>query len=306
MNKWTKYYVDAKKMGKKTLSYSQLNMYSQCPKHWELQYIQKKGKWDPTIFNIFGTAIHECIQDFLETMYASTAKAAEAMPLSAMLKQNMYDLYKEEVEKNKGIHFSTSDDLKEIYFQGVDILDYLVKHRNKYFTKKNTELLGIEMPIFVESETNSNIMIFGFLDVVLKEDDKIKILDLKTSTWGWSKNEKKKNGDQLRLYKKYFAKQYDVEEKDITVEYLIVKRKMYEDLDFPQKRFQVYEPANGKPSLNKMEKKLSGFISNVYNADGSYSESAEFPATPGEKNCNCKWCPFIKDYDLCPKELRKR
>ena len=41
MNKWTEYYTKAKKAGKKTISYSQLNLYSNCPKHWELQYKKK-------------------------------------------------------------------------------------------------------------------------------------------------------------------------------------------------------------------------------------------------------------------------
>ena len=279
MDKQLEYYVKAKKAGKKTISYSQLNMYYSCPKNWQLQYKQKIKKWEPTIFGVFGTAIHECIQEFLTTMYNSTAKAAEALPLAAMLKTQMYE--------------------------GVDILDYLVKNRSKYFTKKNTELVGIEMPIFIESEANSNVLIFGFLDVVLKEGDRIKILDLKTSTWGWSKAEKKRNGDQLRLYKKYFAKQYDVKESDIDVEYLIVKRKLYENMDFPQKRFQVYKPAAGKPSINKLEKKVSGFINSVYNMDGTFKDGGEFPATPGLKNINCKWCPFVKNYELCPKESRK-
>ena len=305
MEKHTEYYLKAKKMGKKTISYSQFNMYSQCPKHWELQYIKKLGKWDPTIFNVFGTAIHEVIQEFLEVMYGETAKKAEALPLAQMLKQTMFDLYKKEVEKAKGEHFSTADDLQDIYYQGVDILDYLVKNRGKYFSKKNTELLGIEMPIFMETETNPNIIVFGFMDVVLKEGDKIRILDLKTSTWGWSKAEKKKNGDQLRLYKRYFSKQYDVPESDINVEYLIVKRKLYENMDFPMKRFQVYEPANGKPSLNKMSKKLDNFVDSVFNMDGTYKTDAEYPAITGEKNCNCRWCPFVKDYDTCPKEARK-
>ena len=303
MNKWTEYYTKAKKAGKKTISYSQLNLYSNCPKHWELQYKKKLGKWEPTIFNVFGTAIHECIQEFLTVMYSSTAKAAEALPLASKLQKQMYDLYKKEVQKT-GEHFSTPDDLKSIYYEGVDILDYLVKHRGKYFAKKNTELVGIEMPIFVESETNSNVMIFGFLDIVLKEGDRIKILDLKTSTWGWTKAEKKRNGDQLRLYKKYFSKQYDVPESEIDVEYLILKRKFYEGFDFPQKRFQVYKPAAGKPSLNKMEKKLTTFISEVYNMDGSFKDRTDFPANPGLKNINCKWCPFAKDYEACPKENR--
>jgi len=303
MEKYTNYYIKAKKAGKKTISYSQLNLYNQCPKSWELQYIHKHKSWEPTIFNVFGTAIHECIQEFLTVMYNSTAKAAEALPLAKSLQAQMYDLYQKEVKKT-GEHFSTPDDLKSIYYEGVDILDYLVKNRGKYFTKKNTELVGIEMPIFTESESNSNILIFGFLDVVLKEGDRIKILDLKTSTWGWSKGEKKKNGDQLRLYKKYFSKQYDVPESNIDVEYLILKRKLYENMDFPQKRFQLYKPSAGKPSLNKMEKKLTGFIENVYNMDGTFRDKAQFPATSGVKNASCKWCPFIKNYELCPKENR--
>ena len=142
------------------------------------------------------------------------------------------------------------------------------------------------------------------MDVVLKVGDKIKILDLKTSTWGWSKAEKKKNGDQLRLYKKYFSKQYGVDEKDITVEYLIVKRKLYENMDFAIQRFQTYEPSNGKPSINKLEKKLSNFINEAFNMDGSHKEGVTFPATAGPKNCNCRWCPFAKNQELCPKEER--
>ena len=57
MEKHNEYYFKAKRMGKKTISYSQFNMYSQCPKHWELQYIKKLGKWDPTIYNVFGQAM---------------------------------------------------------------------------------------------------------------------------------------------------------------------------------------------------------------------------------------------------------
>jgi hypothetical protein len=305
MEKNIHYYAKAKKAGKKTISYSQLSMYTDCPKNWELQYKQKLKKWEPTIFGVFGTAIHECIQEFLTVMYSSTAKLAEALPLANMLKTNMYNLYEKEVAKT-GKHFSTADDLKSMYYEGTDILDYLVKHRSKYFNRKDTELVGIEMPIFIESEANSNIMILSFLDVVLKVNDRIKILDLKTSTWGWGKGEKKKNGDQLRLYKKYFAKQYEIPESEIDVEYLIMKRKLYEDMDFAQKRFQVFKPAAGKPSINKLEKKVSGFINNVYNMDGSFKEDASFPATPGLKNCNCKWCPFAKNYEVCPKENRIR
>ena len=54
-----------------------------------------------------------------------------------------------------------------------------------------------------------------------------------------------------------------------------------------------------------MSKKLDNFVDNVFNMDGTYKTDSEFPAIAGEKNCNCRWCPFAKDYNVCPKEARK-
>ena len=50
----------------------------------------------------------------------------------------------------------------------------------------------------------------------------------------------KNKTDQLLLYKSFYSKQHDVPLDRIDVEYFIVKRKLYEGMDFPQRRVQTF------------------------------------------------------------------
>jgi hypothetical protein len=303
--------IKARMMGKKTISYSQFNMYKQCPHHWRLSYIDGHKVFEPSIFLTFGTAMHEVLQEYLQTMYDTTAKAADELPLEANLKGKMATLYKESVEDNDGKHYSSKDELTEFYYDGCDIIDFFKKKRGAYFSKKNCELVGIEMPLLVETDENEKIMMMGFQDIVIKESyqngiEKLKILDIKTSTFGWREGQKRDNGDQLRIYKKYFSKQYNVPEENIEIEYFIVKRKLYENCDFPQRRVQIYRPPSGKPSMNKTSRSLAEFIKTAFTKDGKHNKDREYPAISGKNNKNCKWCEFKSNYDLCPKQNRMK
>ena len=68
---------EAKKLGKKVISNSQIKSYKQCPHKWKTMYIDGNKEYQPSIFFVFGTAIHETLQEFLRVMYSKTAKAAE-------------------------------------------------------------------------------------------------------------------------------------------------------------------------------------------------------------------------------------
>ena len=297
---------EAKRRGKKMISNSQIKTYTQCPHKWKTMYIDGNKQYQQSIFFTFGTAMHETLQHFLSVMYSQTAKAAESLDLPKLLKDNMQIAYKSALKRNKGEHFTTKFDLEDIYKQGVSILEEFVKKRGIHFSKKNAQLLGIEIPILIESDVNENILIGGFLDVVMKEHDKIKIYDIKTSYKTWDKKKKKDGAFQLRLYKKYFAKQYEVDEEDVDIEFFIVKRNVYENCDFPQSRIQKFSPASGKPTMSKTGKVVDDFITSVFNNDGSYNTEREYEATAGVKGHNCKYCPFKTNYDLCPKEFRIR
>ena len=119
----------------------------------------------------------------------------------------------------------------------------------------------------------------------------IKIIDIKTSTMGWNKWMKKDENktQQLLLYKQFYSKQYNHPIENIEVEYFIVKRKLYENLDFPQKRVQKFSPASGTVSMNKVAKRLDTFIDLAFDEEGEKTPK-NIVATPSKKAC--RWCEF--------------
>tara|TARA_Y100000356_G_scaffold135100_1_gene146568 strand:- start:13151 stop:14068 length:918 start_codon:yes stop_codon:yes gene_type:complete len=292
--------IQARKQGKTTISYSQLNMYKSCPLQWKLAYLDKIRDFEPNMFLVFGTAMHEVLQKYIHIMYNDSIVSADKLDLHKMLSDNMSAEYTLRVKEFDGKHFSCKEEMEEFYLDGIEILDYFKRKRGAYFSKKNTELVGIEMPILHEVENNDKLMVMGFADLVLKEGDRLKIIDIKTSIYGWKPKKKKAEGDQLRLYKRYFSKQYDVDESLIDLEYFIVKRKLYKNLDFPQRRIQTYLPPAGKPSMNKTTKLLNEFISNAFTKDGKRNKEGNYPAY----KTGCTYCPFKTRHDLCPPKNR--
>ena len=274
------------------ISYSQYSMWAQCPHRWKTAYIDGKREFSDSIHTLFGTSMHEVIQGFLTVMYEDTAKAAEALPLEDMLRTRMKRNFESVLENNGGEMFCTEKDMVEFYGHGVDILNFIRKKRAQYFSKKGYELIGIEVPL--EYDLPNNIKFIGYIDVVIKDTvrDVIKIYDIKTSTMGWNKYMKadKNKTDQLLLYKQFYSKQFNHPMDKIEVEYFIVKRKLYENVDFPQRRVQKFTPANGKPSINQVVKRLDEFMSESFKSDGEYNTEHIYRKEPSKKNC--RFCDF--------------
>ena len=305
MNKFLKYNQREPVKGDKKISYSQYAMYSSCPKHWELAYVKGLRTFNQSIHTIFGTAFHETVQNYLTVMFEQSVVKANQIDINKYLADQMHSLYKEAVEKMDGKHFSTERELNEFYSDGIAILDWFKKKRGQYFSAKNEELLGIEVPIYHPvNETNDKVMMLGYLDIVVrdKRDGKITIIDIKTSTMGWNKYQKadKTKTSQLVLYKKYFAEQYGFDVEKIDIKYMIMKRKLIDGAMFPQKRVTEFMPASGKPTRNKLTASIKSFVDLNFAPDGSYIDK-EHVAVAGKNNKHCKWCEFKDQLDLCPK-----
>ena len=236
--------------------------------------------------------MHEVIQTFLTVMYEDTAKAAEALPLPEMLRIRMKRNYEDALTKNGGVEFCAQADMVEFYKHGLLILDFIKKKRAQYFSKKGYELVGIEVPL--EYDLPNGVKFIGYIDVVIRDTvrDVIKIYDIKTSTMGWNKYMKadKIKTDQLLLNKQFYSKQFNHPMDRIEVEYFIVKRKLYENLDFPQKRVQKFAPANGTPSINQVTKRLSEFMEECFKPDGEYNTEHIYSKVASKKNC--RFCDF--------------
>ena len=117
----------ARKMGKKTISYSQVSKYNNCPLSWKLEKIDKHQRFEPNMFLVFGTAFHETLQTYIDTMYKQTATAADKLDLPKMLKDKMTEVYTENLKDLDGKHFSNPEEMQEFYSDGLAILDWFKK-----------------------------------------------------------------------------------------------------------------------------------------------------------------------------------
>ena len=273
------------------ISYSQFSQWDQCPRKWKLMYVDNLRDFKGNIHTLFGTSMHEVLQTYLTVMYNDTIKMADALPLDEMLLKRMKHNYKKVVESMNGEEITTKAEMEEFYFHGLTILEWFKKKRNMYFSKKGYELVGIEVPLNVP--VTDTIKFIGYMDVVLynTQTGRYKIIDIKTSTMGWNKWQKadKKKTNQLLLYKQFYSLEKNIPIDKIDVEYFIVKRKLYENLDFPQRRVQLFSPASGKPSINKVMRSLESFVDNSF-VEGKYNRQGTFPTRPDKKNC--RYCEF--------------
>lgn len=294
-----------KREDQKNISFSQFSVYESCPYRWYLTYAKGNYLFSASINTVFGTAIHEAIQQYLKILFEDSAKEANRSDMLGLFERKLKEEYSKEVENNGGIHFSSKKEMIEFYEDGVQILEYFRKKRQLYFSNRDQELLGMEIPLSVEIKDDSDVFLFnGYIDLVYrdKQDGKIYIEDLKTSTKGWSKYEKsdETKQSQLLLYKKFFAKQYGFDVADIIPRFRILKRKLWENVEFPQSRIQVHEPANGTAKMNGAIQRLNVFINECFDSSGVAKEK-EHVKKPSANNC--RFCPFSDRPDLCDKKL---
>jgi len=287
--------------GEKTISFSQMQMYSECPRKWALHY--KEGLYPSSfsIYLIFGTAIHEVLQHYLTVFYEEGGTKADELDLETMFQEKFSNLYRKDYEANNRQHYSSPTEMGEFFEDAIEILNFVKKKRGEYFSKRGWYLVGCEVPIVIlPNKVYRNVIYKGFLDLVLYHEptNEFHIYDIKTSTRSWSDREKKNEVkiSQLILYKEFFAQQFNIPVDSIKVEYFIVKRKLYEESEFVQKRVQQFVPASGKIKLTKARTLLNNFIEECFNPDGSY-KTVEHNPNPGKQ---CEWCPFSKNKDLCP------
>jgi hypothetical protein len=291
----------------KLVSFSQYSKYQKCPHAWELEYPLQHKVSSESIYLVYGTAMHNVIQSWLEVCYTKTAKLANDMDLNSMLLNEMKEEYLKRTTAC-GYHFSTKEELGTFFSDGCQILNYLKKKRSLYFSRKNMKLMGIELPLLMPiDKTRPNVKLTAHLDLVFY-DTKMKkyiIIDIKTSKNGWNKYKKKDKNttDQLLLYKKYFCERFDIDPKSVQIVYFILRQKIDPDSLWPIKRISEFSPSDGSVSLNRVKKSFQNFIDECFDENGQYRDR-KHPAIAGPNYYNCRFCPYNDKLDLCPKENR--
>jgi hypothetical protein len=230
-------------------------------------------------------------------MYNVSKKQALTLNLEQMLYNQLVEHFTKENDKMEdGMFPCTKEELGEFYEDGKLILQYFRNKLDKLYSKSGFKLVAIEMPL--NAEIKPGVHFIGFIDIVLEDlsDNSIIIIDLKTSTKGWSDYQKKDavKTSQMLLYKKFYSEKYNIPLDKVKVEYQILKRKIFEGADFPIPRISKFVPANGKPSVNKAWNGFMEFVDSVFGENGEIIQG-NFPPTKGKQ---CDWCEF-KTRKLC-------
>lgn len=284
----------------KHISYSQLSSFATCQRQWYWTYVKNLAPYQPSIHAVFGTAMHETIQTWLETLYYGKVKDAMSMDLDQLLYDNMIKSYKANKVMNSHQHFSSSEELTQFWIDGKHIISWLKKNRNVYFTRNTMELAGIETLLY--QELRPGVKFKGFIDLVFYHplSDRWTIMDIKTSTSGWNDNAKKddKRLSQILLYKEFFSKQFDIPIDKIDVEYFILKRRVPKDAEYAamERRVQTFTPPSGKIKRGKAISMMNEFVETAVDINGEYIEK-EYPTNPSKWNCN--FCAF-REMKICP------
>lgn len=276
----------------KHISYSSLSTYNKCPKKWELMYLRNEIPFTQNIYTCFGTAMHETLQTYLETLYYDKVKTANDININQLLYDNMIKSYKSGKAINGHTHFSSAEQLQEFWLDGKHILEFIKKKRAAYFSTKTAKLAGIETLLY--QEIRPGVVFKGLVDLIFyhPNTDRWTVMDIKTSTRGWNDTYKKNPNltAQVILYREFFAKQFGIDKDKIDVEFFIVKRRVPAEAEFAsqQRRVQEFTPASGPRKTKQVIESMNKFISDVLDSDNNYIDK-DYPCASPLGKCNeCK------------------
>ena len=158
------------------LSSSKISTYNRCSYKYRLKYIDKVPEQRTRATSEFGSIIHSILEE-----YHSLSKEKQT-------KDILLDLLEKHWRENSFEYRLRADEFKK---QGEDILcDYF-----NYISKNQPDVVGVEN-YFSYTMNDINVSISGKIDRIDKVEDKLNIVDYKTSR----KKEKAAKNMQMALY----------------------------------------------------------------------------------------------------------
>lgn len=273
---------------KKVVSYSQYAVWFKCPHHFYLDRIRGLKITETNLTLSYGNAIHEVIQKYVKTLYTEGLVKAAMLDLKSIF----IDFYVNEIHE-LGIKYEEAE-LQEFMEDGIGFIKEFMTAavRLHHFPPDKYEFLGVEDELIMPLERNTEY--FGYIDLVLKEKatGRIKIFDFKTARMGWTETHTSDlaKTSQVILYKALYSKKHHVPISKIDVEFFILRRKVYGNSRFRQSRVQIFVPDSSQAEVNRVVTHFNQFLTECFNPDGSYNETAKYPKIPGKNKTNCKYC----------------
>ena len=194
------------------VSFSELYLFDSCPYKHHQNYNLKKDR-ESNFYSIFGSAIHEAIeQKWKHKNEMAWLHMAKIVCLTARLF----------LEENGKFAGKTPQQWVRSAFRIYnDFFPWMKKEFPDY------ELYDIEMELREDLE-NFDRQFLGYIDLIVynAKTDHYMIIDLKTSGWGWNRQQLSdtKKLYQVVLYKHFFCKAKSIDPKKVDCCYVLLLR----------------------------------------------------------------------------------
>lgn len=217
------------------ISFSEAYTFSKCPYNHYTQYVLKQRS-EETIYTKFGTLMGRAIEDKKKNLHEDAWKEFENK-LCEWIDANPHIIREgkapELIDKDEWIEAG-----RKIYNE---VFVFLDKEFPGY------QVLEFEFPIY-EDVPEHHLKFKGYVDFIIKHEDKIWILDFKTTKKMWdaetlSDTEKLY---QVTLYKKFFCDMFEIDPKDVETAYLLLKRAPWKD----EPIIEIVKTTSGKVKMN--------------------------------------------------------
>ena len=224
------------------ISFSELKIWKECPHKRKLIYEDKLKGFQGNIYTAFGTAIHlACEKGYTDLL---TPEQRQAVFMQS------FD------EESSKLGLERDKNWQQFYNQGLKLSVEAVEAAKSHFY--GWEVFSAEEKLY-ESIDNQDYNFKGYVDLILKKDDKYILIDWKTCSWGWDARRKadKMTVYQLSYYKNFFAKKYNIPLKNIETYFILLKRTAKKNI------VELLRVTNGQKRLDNSTKLLNNAIVNI-------------------------------------------
>lgn len=184
--------------GKQHVSFSEYKDWTECSyRHW-LTQVQKVGKNDVSPALVFGTSVHYYCELFLSNPSNQVENIEKGLEKLGVEWEAGYAIDPKSFSKDK-----FADYLQDL----VQIATGLPAWFNTTFP--DWKVVAVEKQLFVPIENENGYKFKGFVDAAIISDNKLWLLDWKTSSKGWDSKKKTDaiTHKQLQLYAQFWPQQ---------------------------------------------------------------------------------------------------
>ena len=200
------------------ISYSELKIWSECPRKHKLLYIDKLKGFQGNEYTAFGSSLHALCENAVQDL----------------LEESDYDDFFDETFDGELAQLDEirQDLVEQMRDQAKIISPQIVPALNKTFG--DFEVVSVEEKLYekILNFSLDNLVFKGYIDLVIKTDDgKYHVIDWKTCSWGWDREKRSSKliTYQLTLYKKFFCQKHNIDPKMVETHFALLKRTAKKD-----------------------------------------------------------------------------